>query len=225
MNGITEDGVDWSRNDVFQALAHGRRRAALRVLDRVARVRPSELAVHLVAAETDEPLMDVTRQQAERVQADLEHVHLPKLADAGLVTRADGVVRTTRHPALQDPKIEAMIETEAPDWDDVLDALADKHRRIVLTTLYRTDERMSPTDIAIEVAETVRGDGDAAVSVEAVLRDLHHVHLPKLAAAGLVAYDADEETVTYEGHPALDEEWLVVGIDDTPRAIPLVAHE
>ncbi|PSP75123.1 hypothetical protein BRC81_16730 [Halobacteriales archaeon QS_1_68_20] len=212
---ITEAGTDRSRNAVFRALADERRRAVLRVLDRVTRAGPTDLATHVIAEENDVPLVDVTRQAAERVQADLEHVHLPTLVDAGLVTREDGVVVGTQHPALQDPKIEAMIETDAPDWDAVLDALTDERRRIVLTALYRAGEPTTPTELAAEVAAKV---GDEA-SVEAVHRNLHHVHLPKLAAAGLVEYDPDAGTVAYIGHPDLDEEWLVAGVDDTPRAI------
>lgn len=218
MSQITEA---WSQNEVFEAIAHPRRRAVLRTLDRMTSARPAELATHVVADEQDEQLMDVDPEDAERALLDLEHVHLPLLMDADLLAREDGIVTTTQHPALQDPKIDEMIETEAPGWDEILDGLADKRRRIALTALYRNEGPMDREDLAVEVTAKVRDDteaGDAPdASVEDVLRNLHHVDLPKLEAAGLVEYE--DGAVTYEGHPALDEEWLVAGPEDTPRAI------
>lgn len=219
----TKSGLQ--RNDVFEALAHQRRRAVLRLLDRISHAHVEELATHLVAAETGKSLVDVTPSEQEHVRADLEHVHLPKLADAGLVTDVDGTVETTQHPALEDPKITQMIATDAPHWDDVLRSLADKRRRIILSELHRTDGRMDRTDLAIAVTEKLRPDSDRDVAVEEVLVESHHLHLPKLEEAGLVTYDTDTEIVTYEGHPSLDEEWLVAGTDDTPRAILSMAEK
>ncbi len=218
MNEVPDAPSATARNEVFEALAHRRRRAVLRILDRVARVRPSALAAHLVAEEADKPLVDVTRGEAEPVLVDLEHCHLPRLADAGLLSREDGVVELTEHPAVRDPKLGAMVGTDAPGWDAVLSSLADKRRRVVLTTLSVNGAPMDRLDLAAEVAGKV-GDDDTPATVEDVVLGLHHVHLPKLEAAGLVACDADEGTVAFEGHPALDEEWLVAGADDAPRAI------
>lgn len=225
MVGLTKTEDGQYRNEVFEALAHQRRRTSLRILQRLPRARPEELATHLVAEETDKPLVDVTRPEAEWALVNLEHVHIPRLIDADLVTRRDGIVAATEHPALQDPKVNAMIETDAPGWNEVLASLADKRRRILLTALYRNEEPTSRTELAAEVAEKVR-DGDVTDSaIERVLRDLHHVHLPALEDAGLVTYDAAEETVTYVGHPTLDEEWLVAARTDTPRAILSMADQ
>lgn len=215
---LTGTGAGQGGNDVFEALGHRRRREILRILDRVSRASPAELATHLVAAETGQPLMDVSRPDAEDALVDLLHAHLPRLEDANLVTRTDDRVETTEHPALQDPKIEAMIASDASDWDDVVDCLADERRRVALSTLYRTGAPMDRTDLAVAVAESDQTDTESSISVEDVLVEMHHLHLPKLEAAGLVSYDAEAETVTYEGHPDLDGEWLVAGPDDSPRA-------
>lgn len=212
-----------ARNEVFDALARQRRRCVLRVLDRVSRCRPEELATHVVAEELDKPTMDVTRREAADVLATLEHVHLPKLVDAGLLQRDGGAITTTQHPAFQDPTIDAIVRTEAPGLDEVLHNLGDLRRRVVLTSLYGNDGPMDRTDLAAEVAETVRGGSGQEVTVDSMRRDLHHVHLPKLARAGLISYDADEGSVTYEGHPAFEEEWLLAESRDTPRAIPSTA--
>jgi DNA-binding transcriptional ArsR family regulator len=248
MSETTSDTASLHRNEVFGALAHERRRTVLQVLDRLTRASPTELATHLVAAETGNSLVDVEREAVEHVLVDLQHVHLPKLDDAGLVEADDGAVTTTAHPALQDPKLEAMLAVDDPDWNNVLQALTERRRRIVLTTLYREDDPMAYEDLALAVARTelagdpvgadggpvspgddaadadetgvgaaLSGENGPSAGFESVLSDLHHVQLPVLEGADLVSTDG--EAVAYEGHPELDEEWLVAGPDDTPRAI------
>lgn len=44
--------------------------------------------------------------------------------------------------------------------------------------------------------------------VETMVAQLHHVHLPRLTAAGLVAYDAEEGQVIDWHHPAVGDRWL-----------------
>lgn len=221
----SRDGAAPPRNEVFEALAHERRRAMLRVLDRLTQVQPEELATHLVAAETDTSLMEVTPTEAEQVLHELEHIHVPRLVDASLVTHNDGAITTTEHPALQDPKVTRIIETNAPGWNAVLECLADKARRIALSAIYRSDGPIDRVSLATEVTGKLRDESGRDLSVESVLLDLHHLHLPKLEAADLITYRVDTEMVTYEGHPDLDEEWLVAGVDDTPRAILSMAHK
>jgi DNA-binding transcriptional ArsR family regulator len=177
-----------------------------------------ELAALVVAEEEDKSLVEVTPAEVKRAEVDLAHVHLPKLREAGLVTH-DGTIERTDHPALQDPKVTRMTEVDASEWDDVLSCLTDKRRRIVLSTLYRNDGRMERTALATEVTDKLRTDAGTELAAEDVLLDLHHVQLPKLEDAGLVTCDRESESVIFEGHPALDEAWLVAGRDDTPRAI------
>jgi DNA-binding transcriptional ArsR family regulator len=141
------------------------------------------------------------------------------LAEANLVRHTGEVVQRTQHPALQDPKIETIVETDTEDWDAVLACLADRRRRVVLSTLSMNDAPMDRLELATRLAETVNGDTDPNGSVKPVLQELHHTHLPKLESAGLLTYDVEAKTVTYEGHPSLDEEWLIAGESDSPRSI------
>lgn len=205
-------------NAVFDALAHRRRRVSLRVLERTDGVTPAELATRVVAAEGD--AQGGTRQERdpEAVRVSLEHAHLPKLEAAGLVTRTDEGVTTTRHPALRDRRLGSIVASDAPDVDDVLDCLADERRRILLATLVRNDAPMDRRALAIAVSETTWNDAEGAASVERVLVDLHHVHIPKLEAAGLVDVD-ESETVAYRGHRALDDEWLTTVATEDSRTI------
>jgi DNA-binding transcriptional ArsR family regulator len=220
MNEPTDETAVRYENGVFEALAAGRRRGVLRVLDRVERASVLDLATHVVAEEEDCSLLAVDRADAEALVAEFEHVHLPRLTAADLVTRSDdGTVTITDHPALADPKLARLIETRADDWDDVMASLTDKRRRLVLTTLSRAGEPVETVDLAMAVVSAARGGAETESAVEGTLQALHHVHLPKLADAGLVERDEGAGTVSYEGHPDLDEEWLVAGEDDTPRAI------
>lgn len=78
--------------------------------------------------------------------------------------------------------------------DRVLDALRDGYRRSVLAHLH---ERNRPVDVDRLSERISRADDDFTSTAV----DLHHVHLPKLADAGLVEYDPGEKTVDL----ALDE--------------------
>jgi DNA-binding transcriptional ArsR family regulator len=212
---------------IFQALADERRREILRILDhRAASVDGKELAFLLVAAEQQKSMLAVTDEELDEVRADLWHVQLPVLEAAGLVSgdEASETVVMTDHPALTDPKVTTILQTDAADWDEILASLADERRRILLTALYGTERPVDRTELATDVAGKVR-DGDMASTVQAVLHQIHHVHLPKLEAAGLITYDVQQKTVTYEGHPDIDEEWLVAGSADTPRAVFSNAHQ
>lgn len=41
---------------------------------------------------------------------------------------------------------------------------------------------------------------------ECIKRTLYHTHLPKLVEAGVIIYDSNSETVSYQ-HPPLVEKW------------------
>jgi DNA-binding transcriptional ArsR family regulator len=77
--------------------------------------------------------------------------------------------------------------------DQLFDVLADPYRRIVLSRLFERAEPVSVDDLAAEVAEATESravDVPAGDSRRIGIR-LHHVHLPKLASAGLVEREDD----------------------------------
>lgn len=206
-------GTAESLSAVFSALSHGRRRGILRLLrDRTSPVGLQELATHLAADEDDKALLEVTTRDVEVVYAGLAHAHLPKLEDAGLVAwnRRKNTVITTPHPVLPDPKLRRILDTTQEGWDDVLAALAHRHRRIVLSVLAEHEGTMTRADLATEAIDRehdVPDEGQPTLTASELLVQLHHVHLPKLHQAGLVSYDAAEGTASYEGHPTLEGEW------------------
>lgn len=85
----------------------------------------------------------------------------------------------------------------ATDVDATLSAVADDHRRAVLRSLAESDESALSLDGLVDrVAERV-DDGEPSTDArEQRLRTtLHHTHLPKLAACGLVVHDAERNRI------------------------------
>jgi DNA-binding transcriptional ArsR family regulator len=87
----------------------------------------------------------------------------------------------------------------SPSIDSLFDALSDRRRRVVVRYLIdRTDRTAHVETLAAELCRAASADPGA---FEATLR---HVHLPKLADVGLVAYDESDGTVRYRDHPAVE---------------------
>lgn len=93
--------------------------------------------------------------------------------------------------------------------DDLFDALAHGRRRRVLRSLAAARLPVDVEALARDVAAREHGgsaDSRETVPAEAVERvhvSLHHAHLPKLDAAGLVDYDADQNVVVAAESPDL----------------------
>jgi len=203
------------------------------------------LATFLAAEESETVPGEVTSAQARRFRADLVHDHLPRLESAGLVrwNRDDGSVRATDHPALSDPCLDRVLDEPCGDWDPILETLDDDRRRRVLAVLRDHGGVMDRRELAMEVVtreceidqdgqarrgrDARHGENEDPGSArqsgserpvtrrnEAVL-SLHHVHLPKLERADLVAYDGADGTVSYQGDTTLADELLDVGDDES----------
>lgn len=83
---------------------------------------------------------------------------------------------------------------QAIDWTPIYESLADAQRRRLLQVLTQTT---GPVDVA-DVADSLLEMGDGATTDERLARiemRLFHVHLPKLADAGLVQWAPGQETV------------------------------
>lgn len=213
---------DAVRNQLFNAVAKDRRRRVLNLLmDRTSPVTEEELAIHLAADEGAKSLLDVTEQEVRLLRADLAHVQLPTLEDAGLLDRNTEAetVTTTDHPVLRDPAFERIVETEADRWSDVLANLAHRRRRVALSVLEGEGKPMARADLARSIAVREADEKTDPESVKALYASLHHVHLPKLQQAGLLSYDTDTGTVSFEGHSALDDELLDGGRLEEPLPV------
>lgn len=210
---------------VLEALAHRTRRRVLRVLGSVGDVHVEDLVGTLAAGDHRSPRASGTADLAA-VRIELQHYHLPKLVDAELVSLSEDRVSLVSRDVVDDPVVAALLRVETDDWDEVLDCLACPRRRSALSALAATDGSEDLTALAFQVAEREGRSSDdaasAAVDVDRTLLELRHVHLPKLAALDLVAFDDEASTARYLGHPALDD---IVrtrgGSDGARRRIPL----
>jgi hypothetical protein len=86
--------------------------------------------------------------------------------------------------------------TSPPDLDEVFTALHHPRRRYLLSVLAGRDGEQFLTRLATDVVAWEEDEPRENVSTEARQRcriALHHVHLPKLAALGIVEYAPDDE--------------------------------
>lgn len=204
-----------SQRTVTECLAERRRRDLLAVLlDRVSPVAERELAITLAADERDKSIIEVTEAEARSTLVALCHVHLPALEGANLVDwdREEGTATTTEHPALRDPDLRRIVETDAEGWDAVVASLADPRRRAVLSVLADRDTPLSRAELAREVLAR-----DPDLDEEEVRVSLHHVHLPKLADAGVITYDASARVAEFVAVPDVYD--AVIGDGSLTRAL------
>ncbi|WP_336339355.1 DUF7344 domain-containing protein [Haloarcula brevis] len=83
-----------------------------------------------------------------------------------------------------------MSKRETVNWSSVFDCLSNDERRAVLDFLVDEDGQVTVDDVAGHLA--VDSDDDA---VHRARVQLHHIHLPKLNAAGLIVWSRDQGTV------------------------------
>ncbi len=101
--------------------------------------------------------------------------------------------------------------------DTTLGLLASRRRRLVIRRLGSArGEWVAVSTLADWIAERSGDFGGAAVR-RSVETDLHHVQLPKLAAAGVIDYDPALGRVRYLGGPAEELVDHVLGLTEALR--------
>lgn len=186
---------------LFSSVANHERR---QILETVYERAPDALTTRDLALE----LCDQEFVQETRVS--LEHAHLPRLDDAGLVEwdSVCGFVRSANHDLLEETEILDITgqQFDSETLDDIFQALADHRRRTALSVLDQQSRQMDLDALAtkVRIVEGVLGQ-ETPSDRERIQTSLHHVHLPTLADAGLISYETDSRIVEYEGHPLLGE--------------------
>lgn len=156
----------------------------------------------ITEAELAERVADTASESVpgmESFRIRLHHLHLPKLADVGLVDwdSERQTVSPTDHPVYDGGQPDEL--DSASGRNSVAPVLADDRRRTILTIVESENGAVARADLARELA-ALETDGEPAASrVENVTVQLHHRHLPKLADAGLLEYDREDGTITYQG--------------------------
>lgn len=209
MSALQDARRKLSHNELLDSLNDRQRRRILRQLDdRSGTVTERELAEKLVAEDRNEPVEDVPEGPIEGVRIQLQHVHLPQLNEAGLLDwdEGDETVASTDTPVWDDREFQRLIEMDDEEWDDVVGSMTDGRLDKVLAVL-ESDGQTVRRDVLAHRIAAREADGESwADAVEAVRTELHHVHLPKLEGAGLVEYNDDDGTVTYQDVPT-SEGW------------------
>ena len=110
-----------------------------------------------------------------------------------------------------------------PSLDTVFELLAERRRRFVLYCLAEAGENRVLTldDVVDQVTEWEREwnadrGSDSPDRRERVRIDLHHDHIPRLADAGLVDYDARTGTIRNWDAPSLDR-WVPAESEELPH--------
>lgn len=91
----------------------------------------------------------------------------------------------------------AAVPPTTTDVDATVSAVADDQRRAVLRSLAESDGGALDLDGLVDrVAErVVDGERVTDARAERLRTALHHTHLPKLAACGLVVHDAERNRI------------------------------
>lgn len=202
----------YPKNPTFRCIAAPHRRGVLlALLTWGPSLSEQRLASYLEATSRGAPSPDT--QSIEAIQQGLTHIHLPMLEAAGHVTwdRSRGIVETTTHPALDDPRFARLLGIQTEALNEVFSALSHDYRRIGLTVLEDEQEPMSLAELARDiqrrVPETTRSH---EFETPPLIDALHHAHLPKLDAMGFVEYAREEGQARWVGHPVLRDVFTII---------------
>lgn len=207
-----------------QALDSPTRRLVLRVLRSRGAVSLSDLAA-IVTAAPQAATADLSVTDEREAAVSLQHYHLPKLDAAELVSVDGRTLAPGPHRDVRDgPLTTRLLDGVCQDvWTAIAAASSDRRRVEVVAALARS----GPTLTLEQLADTVDGafakrpDSPTAEPVDGgahLATMLHHLHLPKLDAVGLLAYDYGNHQVSYAGRQWFGLDELAEALERTPRA-------
>ncbi|WP_254767007.1 DUF7344 domain-containing protein [Salinilacihabitans rarus] len=169
--------------DVF---GHSRRITVLQVLEAESTATVRELAGRIAARDVSRAVSDVTPAERRRVTISLVHDHLPRLVDHGAV-EWDREAETVSLAADATPVDGSLLEAWATLDDEAFRTLAHPARLAVREVLAGAESTLSVDELARRLAARA---GPPAGDADRLAVELHHAHLPAMAAAGLLDYDA-----------------------------------
>lgn len=127
------------------------------------------------------------------------------------------ILAPTVNPALDHLMDDMSTRQRHPVDTSVFECIRERPRRLVLSVLHSQVYGVSETDLATMLVARREDKPLVAVSRdehERAAAALHHRHLPKLEASGLVERDAETSTVHVADEPALRDPVLQQVLDD-----------
>lgn len=186
---------------VLYHCARSERRAVLQSLADEGRLSLADLATAVASRLADESTVQAGGPSTDHVATSLYHAHLHPLAEAGLIERRDDST-VALSQSVDATVVDDLIRAGDGDWEALEAILSTERRQRVVAALASADDAVSRDRLAETLTAMARPttDGPGAV-VDSIHVSLHHVDLPTLAEAGVVAYDADEESVELASVP------------------------
>lgn len=92
----------------------------------------------------------------------------------------------------------AALREAARSTDDLFEVLSNAHRRFVVSCLATHPNPLAVADFATELACwecKTPSDHISAEQVESRYINLYHVHIPKMADAGILRYNQEQDTI------------------------------
>lgn len=114
-----------------------------------------------------------------------------------LITVGFGIMSDeNRNTDLSERSEEMRTPIEDVPLNTIFDLLAHRHRRIALKRLLHADQALPIEGLATKIAEI---EAESAEEPEETVQEikimLSHIHIPKLAANDMVAYDDDQTLI------------------------------
>lgn len=186
---------------VLYHCAQVERRAVLHSLADEGQLSMENLATAVTTRLADPSTPHVRGPSTDHVATSLYHAHLHPLAEAGLIERR-GDSSVALSESLDSTAVDDLIRAGDGDWEALEAILSTERRQRVVAALASADSALSRDRLAETLAAMARptADGPGAVA-DSIHVSLHHVDLPALADAGVVVYDADEESVALASVP------------------------
>ncbi|WP_458208032.1 DUF7344 domain-containing protein [Haladaptatus sp. NG-SE-30] len=88
-----------------------------------------------------------------------------------------------------------------PQLNETFELLSNPRRRYVLYHLMAESECVDPDDLAERIANWEANDtsDDGDDNLQTVKTALQHIHLPRLADAGVITYESNPGTIEFDG--------------------------
>ena len=164
-------------------------------------------------------------EEVARLRLDLRNIDLSTLVERGVLTydhdenvvqkgpRFDAITLQSNFP--ENDEQDDLQPTDLSERFDrplnhVFKLLANRHRRHALSYLVGMDDDTATLgELCGYVAARHANAGTAPKHDDELAIGLHHIHLPKLEAAGVIEYDARSQTIRYHGQLLLEQALVI----------------